>query len=690
VNPHDFLVNLALVLGIASLAAAACRVARQPIIVGYLLAGVAVGPHTPVPLFADVAIVTTLAELGVILLMFCLGVEFSARRVAQVAGRAGPTALVEMTLTAWLGFTVASALGWPTLTCVFAAAMVAISSTMVIARTFEEQEPRGEFIDLVFGVLIFQDLTAVIVITTLTAFATGSAPSTELVGGTLLELGLFLVGVVVIALPIVPRVVRAVARLGSSETTLVFSVGLCFALALLASEAGYSVALGAFVGGSLVAESGEAHRIEALIIPLRDLFSAVFFVAVGMLIDPAAIVDNGLAISLFVAVVVVGKLIGVCTGSLMAGNGLRPSVRAAMSLTQVGEFSFIIVGVGVTHSVVSSDLLAVAVTVSVITTFMTPWMVRASSKAARLVNDRVPRRLATLVTLYGSWLDNLRAGPRTGSSWKNINGSARRVLLDGLCLLALGPAAKVADGYLPTPLILVVSIIIATPFLLALVRNSVKLATSLALEALPPAARDRVDLAATPRRAFTVALQTAVLVIVGMPVLALAQPLVPPWAVVPVLGLLFGTIALVLWRASGNLDGHLQAGAEVVVEALARSLPGETAEPLVQHLNEAESLLPGLGSVTPCRVGDGFWAVGRTLGEIDVHGWCGATAVALQRGRRGVPNPGPEERLEVDDVLVVVGAADVTAATRLLLERGPDERVSSADDEPGPTALGSL
>ena len=152
---------------------------------------------------------------------------------------------------------------------------------------------------------------------------------------------------------------------------------------LLASEAGFSVALGAFVGGSLVAESGEAHRIERLIIPLRDLFSAIFFVAVGMLIDPAVIPQNAVAIAVFVGVVLGGKLLGVTTGSPIAGSGLRPSIRAAMSLAQRGEFSFIIVGVGVTYNVISGDLLAVAVTVSAITTFITPWMVRASSEVAR-------------------------------------------------------------------------------------------------------------------------------------------------------------------------------------------------------------------------------------------------------------------------------------------------------------------
>ncbi len=665
---HDFLINLALVLTVASLAAAACRALRQPVILGYLIAGMAVSPQLGLPWFADTEIVAMLSELGVILLMFCLGVEFSARKLARVAGRAGPTAAVEISFTAWLGFVAAQSLGWSTLTCVFAAAMAAISSTMVIARTFDEQNKSGPMTELVFGVLIFEDVVAIVAITVLTAVATGSEASSHVLADTLLQLGAFLLGAIFIAVPVVPRAVRRVARLDSNETTLVFCVGLCFAMAVLASLAGFSVALGAFIAGSLVAESGEAHRIEALVVPLRDLFSAIFFVSVGMLVTPAAIPANLSAIGLFVGVVLLGKLFGVTLGSLLSGNSVLQSVSAAVSLSQVGEFSFIIVGIGVTHGVIPADLMVVAVTVSAITTFATPWMVRAASAAARAVDRRLPRRVATMLTLYGAWLERLRLEPRVGSQWAAIRGTARRIVIDALCLLGIALGADVARQYAPDSVVVVAALVLAAPFLLALVRNCVHLATRMARETLPAASRDRADLAATPRRAFTVALQLAVLVVVGLPLLTVVQPFVPPWALFPILGLLLGAIAFLLWNGTRSLDGHVQAAAEVVVEALAASLP----EP-DDRLEAAERLLPGIGDVASLTLGDADWAVGRSLGEIDIHGWSGAIPVALWRGASGLPNPEASTRLETGDIIAVLGTSKATDAARALISAGPVE-----------------
>lgn len=669
-SPHDFLVNLALVLGLAALIAAAFRALRLPVIVGYLVAGLAVGPHTPLPLLVDRAIVETLSELGVILLMFCLGIEFSARKLIAVAPHAGPTNAVEMSLTGWLGYVAASLLGWSPLECVFAAAVVAISSTMVIVKTFDDQRTVGRFTEVVFGVLIFQDLAAIVALTALTAVASGQGASADVLLQTLLHLGLFLAGLAVVAVPIIPRLVRAIARLESDETTLVFSVGLCFALALLASEAGFSVALGAFAAGSLVAESGEAHRIEALVVPLRDVFAAVFFVSVGMLIEPWSIVDNLPAVALFTAVVMVGKLVGVTTGSLLAGNPVRRSVRAAMSLTQVGEFSFIIAGIGVAHEAVPPSLLAIAVAVSVITTLTTPWMVRSSDRVARAVDHSLPRRVATLFTLYGTWLEQLRRGSRTGTAWREIRVLARWLIIDAACLWAIALGADVATARLDTGPVAIVAFVLGIPFIVGLVRNTVRLAAALAAEALPLVARDHVDFASAPRGAFTVALETAVLTVVGLPLIAFAQPLVPAWALAPLLVAFAAAVALLLWRGTRNLQGHVHAGATVVLEALVRSLPKPDDEP-PSRLQEAERLLPGLGNVVPLRVPEGAWAAGRTLGEIDVHCWCGATAVALQRQGGGLSNPGSDERLEVGDVLVVLGTTEATEATRTLLLEGP-------------------
>lgn len=678
-SAHDFLINLALVLGVASIAAAVCRALRQPAIVGYLLAGLIVGPHTATSLLADVSIVTTLSELGVILLMFCLGLEFSARALIRVAPRAGPTALVEMSLTGWLGFTGGQILGWDTISCVFAGVMVAISSTMVIARTFDDQQQRGPFTDLVYGVLIFQDLAAIVAITALSAIATGAGAASGVLSQTLLHLGAFLLGVLLFAVPVVPRLVRAVSRLGSQDTTLVFAVGLCFAMALLARKAGFSVALGAFIAGSLVAESGEGHHIQKMVSPLRDLFSAIFFVSVGMLVELARIPDNLGAIAVITGVVIVGKLVGVTVGAVLAGNPLRRSIRSAMSLAQIGEFSFIVAGIGVAYGVISPDVLVVAVTVSVLTTFLTPWLVNASDRTARAADRRLPRPLGTLITLYGSWLEMLRKGPRSGPGWGDIRRLTRRLVLDAVALWGVALTAEVAVRYLPSVFVTTAALALATPLVLGLLRTTVRLATRIAQHTLPLVAPDRADLVGAPRRAFIVALETAVMAVVGLPLVALVQPTLPAWALLPVVLLLTASVGYVLWNTSKNLDGHLQAGSEVVLEALARSLPTSHLDPAPpdRALREVEQLLPGLGNITPLRISAAWWACGRTVAEVEVRGTCSATPVALQRRDAGIANPGPDETLRAGDVLVVVGSAEATAFTRSFLEAGPPASIAA-------------
>src|SRR5688572_26449775 len=437
IDTHAFLPNLALVLCVAALTSLLFQRLRQPVVFGYLVAGMIIGPHIPVPLVADQEMVRTLAELGVILLMFSIGLEFSMRKLMQVGGAASIAALTETSVMMGLGYLAGRLLGLTTLESVFLAAIVAISSTTIIVKAFAEQGVRGRVADIVLGILIVEDLIAILLIAILTAVGAGEGLSPREIVATTLRLTLFLAGLVGIGLLFVPRLIRAAVRSERAETILVASVGICFAASLLALSLGYSVALGAFIAGALVAESGQEKAVEPLVAPVRDLLVAVFFVAVGMQLDPSVIVDYWWMIIALVVIVIGGKVIAVSSGVFLTGEGLRPAVQAGMSLAQIGEFSFIIASIGLATSSTREFLYPVAVAVSAVTTLTTPLLIRSARRVAATVDARLPGPLQTFVALYGSWMESLRASPSHGVRRSRTRRLIRVIAIDTILLAVL-------------------------------------------------------------------------------------------------------------------------------------------------------------------------------------------------------------------------------------------------------------
>ncbi|MCB9785715.1 MAG: cation:proton antiporter [Deltaproteobacteria bacterium] len=697
-DAHAFLVVLAVVLGVAAVTTVVFQWLRQPVVLGYILAGLIVGPSVPVPLAADRQDVQALSELGVILVMFSLGLEFSLRKLFKLGPTAGLTALLETSLMLWLGFMVGRLLGWSTIDSVFTGAIVAISSTTIIAKAFEERRVQGPVRELVVGVLIVEDLIAILFMATLTAIATGTHLSAGEMAATTGRLALFLVGLMAIGMLLVPRTFRAIARLGRPETTLVASVGFCFAISLLAYEFGYSVALGAFIAGSLIAESGEGRSIAHLVQPLRDMFAAIFFVSVGMLIDPAIIIEHWGTVLAIAALVVGGKVVGVTVGAFLTGNTVRTSVQAGMTLAQIGEFSFIIAGLGLALGATGDLIYPVAVAVSAITTLTTPWLIAASGPVAERIDRHLPRRVRTFTALYGSWVEQLRAQPRQQTRAATIRRLVSRLLLDVALLAAILIGTSVGmdrmksalerglgvDGGLAHLAIVAVGIALVVPLSAGILRIARQLGLILAETALPGVADGVVDLAAAPRRALVVTLQLAIVLLTGLPLLALTQPF---------LGGVYGPIALVVllvvlgfafWRGAADLYGHVRAGAETILEVLlsqARSddlphpgapLPAGPAPPPPPSLEVLHSVLPGLGTPTPVRLDERSPAVGRSLADLNLSGITGAAVLAIMRGDRGLLVPAPAEVLHAGDVLALAGTQDaVEAATRLLQTAPP-------------------
>jgi CPA2 family monovalent cation:H+ antiporter-2 len=677
---HEFLAALATVLCVAALTTVVFQRLHQPVVLGYLLAGLVVGPHVPIPLVADRGVVQTLSELGVIFLMFSLGLEFSLRQLVRVGPTAGLTAVLQCSVMLWLGYAVAQAFGWTAREGLFTGALIAISSTTIIAKAFDEQRVGGALRGLVVGILIVEDLIAVLLMAALTALSAGDGLSAATLlrsGGRLLGL---LAAFVALGLLVVPRAVRAVRRLDRPETTLVASIGICFAAALLAQELGYSVALGAFLAGSLVAESGEGEHVEHLIRPVRDLFAAIFFVSVGMLIDPALIARHAAAVAVLTALVIVGKIASVFVGAFLTGNGIRTSVRAGMSLAQIGEFSFIIAALGLSLGATREFLYPVAVAVAAITTLTTPWLIRASGPVASFVDRKLPARLQTFAVLYGSWLERLRRAPEQRSAGSGVRRLGRLLALDSALLLALaigfalggdGLSQALVQGLglgeeLAGALATAGALALGAPLLVGVFRLSRRIGVELARAALPEAAPGGPDLSAAPRRVFVLTLQLAVVLAVSLPLLAVAQLFLPSLPLVLVLAAGLLVLGLGFWRSTTELEGHVRAGAAAIIEALAaQARSGSSPGP--RALAQVGELLPGLGAPVPVALEPASPAVGRTLAQLDLRGLTGATVLAITRRAGAVLVPTASETLEPGDVLALAGTEEAIEAAQALL-----------------------
>ncbi len=672
----ELLAALALILGAAAVTTIVCRLLRQPIVLGYILAGLLIGPHVPIPLVADPALVETLSELGVVLLMFFLGLEFRVGRLLRVGPSVLLTAIVECGMLFWLGFAVARLLGWTKLDSLFTGAIVAISSTTIIAKAFEEAPVGGKLRELVVGVLLVEDLIAVLLIAILTAVATGAGLSAQALAWTVGRLTAFLVALVVVGVFLVPRGIRALTQRARPETVTVTVVGFCFGVALLAREAGYSVALGAFLAGSLVAESGDSPGIRRLVQPLRDMFGAVFFVSVGMMIDPAVIARRWSSVVLLTVVVLAGKIASVSFAAFLAGNGTRRSVQAGMSLAQIGEFSFIIAGVGLSLGATSRFLFPVAVAVSSLTTLFTPWLVRSSGPVASWVDRKLPRRLQTLGALYASWLERIRSQPHAPHARGAVRRLVRLLAIDVATLIAIIIGASVGASRLRAFVIRKVDVspelagvflagsaaLLCAPFVVGIVRVARRLGNTLAHLAFP-AERTGVDLAAAPRRALAIGLELAVLLLAGVPVVAVTQPFVHGFRAAELLLLVLVVFGVTMWRAAGNVEGHVRAGAEVIVEALTKRTDAATRREAIP----LAAVFAGLGDPVAIELPADSPAVGKTLAELNVRGATGATVLAITRGEEALVIPSARERLRAGDRLALAGTRDALASARQLL-----------------------
>jgi monovalent cation:H+ antiporter-2, CPA2 family len=651
-----------------------------------------------------------LSELGVILLMFALGLEFSLRKLLAIGPTASVIAVLQTSAMVGVGFLAGRLFGWTVMESVYAGAIIAISSTTIIVKAFNEQRIRERFTGIVFGVLIMEDLIAIFLLAILTAISANVGISPGDLLTTASRLGAFLAGLLVLGLLTVPRLMRAVVQLDRPETIVVTAMGICFAVAYLAQAFNYSVALGAFLAGSLVAESGEERTIEQLVQPIRDMFAAIFFVAVGMLIDPRLIVEHWRAVVVFTLLVVAGKILFVSLGAFLVGYGTRTSVQTGMSLAQIGEFSFIIAGIGLATGATREFIYPIAVAVSAITTLSTPWLIRAAGPAASWVDRKLPRPLQTFAALYGSWMASLRSSSPDRSRRSRERRLAGLLALDAALLAAIAVAVTVElEAGIATlsrvmeltresarAVIFAGGALLAAPLVVGMLRTARALGQTIALRALPAPERG-VDFGAAPRRAFLVTWQLVLVAMVGVPLIALSQPFLPAQVAPAIFLSALAVAGIAFWRSATNLQGHTRAGAEVIVAALARQMAGRGMEPETpvahrrrasdavgaQALAEAPEqvrtlagiydLIPGLGQPVSVEIGEEDYASGRSLAELDLRDRTEATVLVIVRPSGASILPVGAEVLRAGDLLALAGTADAVNKARVLLCSGPVE-----------------
>ena len=384
--------DLALILIVAGAVTLIFKKLKQPLVLGYIMAGFIVSPHMPYTMSViDRTDIKTWADIGVMFLLFSLGLDFSFKKIVKMGITPVITTLTIIFAMMTLGIVVGHGFGWNRMDCIFLGGMLAMSSTTIIYKAFTDMGLRQQkFAGPVMSVLILEDVLAIVMMVMLSALASGSNPDGGEMIGSVMKIGFFLVLWFVVGIFAVPLFLRLTRKLINNETLLIVSLGLCCLMAVVSTKVGFSSAFGAFVMGSILAETIEAGKIEKLVAPVKDLFGAIFFVSVGMLVDPKIIVSYALPIGALVLTILVGQAVFGTFGFLIGGQSLKSAMRCGFSMAQIGEFSFIIASLGVSLKVTGEFLYPVVVAVSVITTFLTPYMIRFSVPCYGVLELRLP------------------------------------------------------------------------------------------------------------------------------------------------------------------------------------------------------------------------------------------------------------------------------------------------------------
>lgn len=417
--------DLAVILIAAGIITLIFKCLKQPVVLGYIVAGILAGPAVPyIPTVSDPTNIKIWADIGVIFLLFAMGLEFSFKKLMTVGGTAVIASITIVSGMMFLGYTAGNALGFSHLSSIFLGGMLSMSSTAIVFKAFDDMGLRGQkFTGVVLGVLVVEDLVAVVLMVLLSTLAVSKQVEGMEMLESILKLGAFLIFWSLLGIYLIPSFLKKIKPFLNDETLLIIALGFCLGMVMIAAKAGFSSALGAFVMGSLLAETIEAEKIEKLVKPVKDLFAAIFFVSVGMMIQPDLLIEYLVPICILTILVIIGQIFFGSLGVLLSGQPLKIALQSGFSLTQIGEFAFIIASLGVSLKVTDDYLYPVIVAVSVVTTFLTPYMIRMATSVYQLIDNYLPSSIKLMLNRYSSGSNTVKHK----STWNKL---LKSMLLD--------------------------------------------------------------------------------------------------------------------------------------------------------------------------------------------------------------------------------------------------------------------
>jgi CPA2 family monovalent cation:H+ antiporter-2 len=670
-----FLADLAIVMIVAGLVTVLFHRLKQPVVLGYIVAGVIVGPHTPpFPLIHDEETIRTLSELGVIFLMLSLGLEFSLRKLKEVGATAFIAASTAILVMLAAGSSLGQAFGWSTMDSVFLGAILSISSTTIVIKVLDEVGLKKErFAGIIFGILIVEDILAIVMIALLSGFAATGSFTASAVGWTVLKLSSFLGLLLVGGLIIIPRLLNYVARFKSNEMLLVAVLGLCFGVSLLAVQLGYSVALGAFLAGAIVAEARQIARIETLVEPVRDMFSAVFFVSIGLLIDPALLAQYAGPILIITAVVIIGQVSACTFGTFISGHERQTALRVGMGLAQIGEFSFIIASLGLSLKVTSEFLYPIAVAVSALTTLITPYLLRSSKPVVGWFDRAVPSPVRAWLDLYTAWVEGL--GAERSFAMNLVRTWAWQIALNLVLVAGIFVGASSLRRYglqwwpeIPRgedgvkAALWLGAMLLSLPFLIALFRKLRALGMLLSEMSVTRGSQGKDG--STLRSLVANVILAAGSVVVMLVLVLLSSAILPSWKLLIAQALIVAATTILLRRSFTKLYAKAQFALQDTLSQPPAAQREPSAHSLPAILREAQ--------LRTVRLPDHSSAVTKLIGELALRSRTGASVVGIQRDGASIVNPGPEEELRAGDEVLLLGSrSHLESAEKLLRDDSP-------------------
>lgn len=656
--------DLGLILMTAGVAVLIFKKLKQPLVLGYLIAGFLASSNFDFfPSVRDIKSVEVWAEIGVIFLLFSLGLEFSFKKLMKVGGAASITAITQIICMVGLGYFAGQLMGWNFINSLFLGAMLSISSTTIIIRAFDELGVKGrKFAGIVFGALIVEDIVAILMMVLLSTIAVSQQFSGGELLSSVLKLLFFLTLWFIGGIFFIPTLLRKAKNLLTDEITMILSIALCLGMVALAASVGFSPALGAFIMGSIIAETTQAERIEHLTKPVKDLFGAVFFVSVGMLINFETLVDYAFPVAVITLLTIVGKTFSSSLGALISGQPLKQSVQTGMSLAQIGEFSFIIATLGMTLKVTSDFLYPVIVAVSAITTFTTPFLIRYSTPVAEKLEKILPKKWVKAVEKYSSNTDAFKSA----SNWQIVfKANMVQVIIHSVIIVAvillssqyvLPLIEEIPFGHLVGALI---TLFILSPFLygLSLRRVAVKQTQALMLERRY---RGPVIMLILLRILLT-------LFYLGFLLNTFFSPVIAFVALVVALGL-YILFPKQLNKQYNKIENHF--------------ISNLNARELVKEARSRRDLTPWDGHMTTFDIAKESNLAGKTLEELRLREQLGINVAFIRRGGITINIPQRNERLFPGDEICVIGTdAQIQQLGKYLIEHeeAPSEAEADAD-----------